>query len=221
MGDDIETGRTTGSDYWAALGWLSENQKNGHRRPEPMSSPINNLAYLRPYFCWNRSEAFSFKKPWIGIPPTDFPTFLWPYNIHGTYVKLFLSNDLPWLILFVIWISCWHYDRRLLWQQHNIVHYRNRQWVEIFFDGAYEFFLRLLKYFLSLGHVKYQQSTTMCRWARKLEISTGLVSFDWSKLNTYYDCIGLTKCRRLKSPGFQLTNAPSYSGVTYLEWPTL
>ena len=26
MGDDIETGRSTGSDYWAALGWLSENQ---------------------------------------------------------------------------------------------------------------------------------------------------------------------------------------------------
>ena len=98
-----------------------------------MSSPINNLAYLRPYFCWNRSKAFSFKKPWVGILPTDFQTFLWPCNVHGsTYVKLFLSNDLPWLILFVIWISCWHYDRRLLWQQHNIVHYRSTQWGEIF-----------------------------------------------------------------------------------------
>ena len=98
-----------------------------------MSSSINNLAYIRPYFCWNRSEAFSFKKPWVGILPTDFQTFLWPCNVHGsTYVKLFLSNDLPWLILFVIWISCWHYDRRLLWQQHNIVHYRSTQWGEIF-----------------------------------------------------------------------------------------
>ena len=28
MGDDIETGRSTGSDYWAALCWLSENQNN-------------------------------------------------------------------------------------------------------------------------------------------------------------------------------------------------
>ena len=30
MGDDIETGRSTGSDYWAALRWLSENQ---NKRP--------------------------------------------------------------------------------------------------------------------------------------------------------------------------------------------
>ena len=27
MGDDIETGRSKGSDYWATLRWLSENQK--------------------------------------------------------------------------------------------------------------------------------------------------------------------------------------------------
>ena len=40
MGDDIETGRSAGSDYWAALRWLSENQN------KPMSSPINNPAYL-------------------------------------------------------------------------------------------------------------------------------------------------------------------------------
>ena len=26
MGDDIKTGRSKGSDYWAALSWLSENQ---------------------------------------------------------------------------------------------------------------------------------------------------------------------------------------------------
>ena len=26
MGDDIETGKITGSDYGAALSWLSENQ---------------------------------------------------------------------------------------------------------------------------------------------------------------------------------------------------
>ena len=30
MGDDIETGRSMGSDYWAALRWLSENQ---NKRP--------------------------------------------------------------------------------------------------------------------------------------------------------------------------------------------
>ena len=47
MGDDIETGRSTGSDYWAALRWLSENQNKGtyvDNRPEPMSSSINNPA---------------------------------------------------------------------------------------------------------------------------------------------------------------------------------
>ena len=36
MGDDIKTGRITGSYYWAALHWLSESE-NGHR-PELMSS---------------------------------------------------------------------------------------------------------------------------------------------------------------------------------------
>ena len=30
MGDDIETGKTTGSDYRAALCWLSQNQ---NKRP--------------------------------------------------------------------------------------------------------------------------------------------------------------------------------------------
>ena len=32
MGDDIETGRSTGSNYWVALRWLSENQ---NKRPDP------------------------------------------------------------------------------------------------------------------------------------------------------------------------------------------
>ena len=41
MGDDIETGSSTGSNYWAALRWLRENEN----RPQPMSSPINNPAY--------------------------------------------------------------------------------------------------------------------------------------------------------------------------------
>ena len=45
MGDDIETGRSSGSDYWAALRWLSENKnKRQDNRPEPISSPINNPA---------------------------------------------------------------------------------------------------------------------------------------------------------------------------------
>ena len=30
MGDDIDTGWSTGTDYWAALRWLSENQ---NKRP--------------------------------------------------------------------------------------------------------------------------------------------------------------------------------------------
>ena len=30
MGDDIKTSRSRGSDYWAALRWLSENQ---NKRP--------------------------------------------------------------------------------------------------------------------------------------------------------------------------------------------
>ena len=47
MGDDIETGRSTGSDYWAAQRWLSWNQTKQpaiNDRLEPMSSPINNPA---------------------------------------------------------------------------------------------------------------------------------------------------------------------------------
>ena len=49
MGDDIQTGRSTGSDYWAALCWLSENQNKSKQtaiddRPEPMSTTINNPA---------------------------------------------------------------------------------------------------------------------------------------------------------------------------------
>ena len=44
MGDDIEAGKSTGSDYWAALCWLSKNQTAIDNRPEPMSSPINNQA---------------------------------------------------------------------------------------------------------------------------------------------------------------------------------
>ena len=42
----METGRSMGSDYWAALR-LSENQKKIaiDDRPELMSSPINNPAY--------------------------------------------------------------------------------------------------------------------------------------------------------------------------------
>ena len=46
MGDDIETCRSTGSNYWAALRWLSEKSKQMaiDDRPKPMSSPINNPA---------------------------------------------------------------------------------------------------------------------------------------------------------------------------------
>ena len=47
MGDEIETGRSMGSDYWAALHILVEwNSKQTaiDDRPEPMSSPINNKA---------------------------------------------------------------------------------------------------------------------------------------------------------------------------------
>jgi hypothetical protein len=51
MGDDIETGRSAGSDYWAALRWLSEKWKSKQMakddRPKPMSSLINNPAWLR------------------------------------------------------------------------------------------------------------------------------------------------------------------------------
>ena len=46
MGDDIKTGRSTGSDYWVALRWLSEKSKQTDidNRPEPMSSPFNDPA---------------------------------------------------------------------------------------------------------------------------------------------------------------------------------
>ena len=48
------TGRSTSSDYWAALRWLSGNQNKWlystlailDDRPEPMSSPINNPVYF-------------------------------------------------------------------------------------------------------------------------------------------------------------------------------
>ena len=32
MGDDVETSRSTGSNYRAALHWLSENQNKGHKQ---------------------------------------------------------------------------------------------------------------------------------------------------------------------------------------------
>ena len=35
MGDDIETGRSTGSDYLAALRWLSENQSKWPYMKDP------------------------------------------------------------------------------------------------------------------------------------------------------------------------------------------
>ena len=48
MGDDIEASRSTGSDYWAALLWLSKNQKqmtiDDKPKPKPMSSPNNKAA---------------------------------------------------------------------------------------------------------------------------------------------------------------------------------
>ena len=38
MGDDIETGRSTGSDYWAAyVGWEKSKQKDLNDTPQPMS----------------------------------------------------------------------------------------------------------------------------------------------------------------------------------------
>ena len=44
MGDDIETGRSTGSDYWATtLVERKSKQTAIDNRPEPMSSPIINL----------------------------------------------------------------------------------------------------------------------------------------------------------------------------------
>ena len=46
MGDDIETGRSMDSFYWAALCWLSKNEKKTavDDWPKPMSSPIINPA---------------------------------------------------------------------------------------------------------------------------------------------------------------------------------
>ena len=46
MGDDIKTGRSTGSDYWAALRWLTQKLKQTaiDDRHKPMLSPINNPA---------------------------------------------------------------------------------------------------------------------------------------------------------------------------------
>ena len=52
MGDDIETGRWSGSDYWAALLMLVERkskQTDIDNRPEPMSSTINNSVDNRIY----------------------------------------------------------------------------------------------------------------------------------------------------------------------------
>ena len=44
MGDDIETDRSTDSDYWAMLVERKSKQMAIDDRPEPMSSPINNPA---------------------------------------------------------------------------------------------------------------------------------------------------------------------------------
>ena len=44
MGDDIETGKSTGSDYWAWLVEWKSKQTAIDNRKEPMSSPINNPA---------------------------------------------------------------------------------------------------------------------------------------------------------------------------------
>ena len=50
MGDDIESCRSTGSDYRAALHWLSgkSKKKRPDDRPKPTSWPIKNPAYLIP-----------------------------------------------------------------------------------------------------------------------------------------------------------------------------
>ena len=48
VGDDIETGRSTDSDYWAELVERKSKQTAIDNRPKAMSSPINNLAYQRP-----------------------------------------------------------------------------------------------------------------------------------------------------------------------------
>ena len=45
MGDDIETGRSTSSESWAAhVGGEKGKQTDIDDRPESMSSPINNPA---------------------------------------------------------------------------------------------------------------------------------------------------------------------------------
>ena len=44
VGDDIETGRSTDSDYWAELVERKSKQTAIDDRPEPMSSSINNKA---------------------------------------------------------------------------------------------------------------------------------------------------------------------------------
>ena len=44
MGNDIETIRSTGSDYWAAyVGWEKIKTENLNDTPKPMSLPINDL----------------------------------------------------------------------------------------------------------------------------------------------------------------------------------
>ena len=47
MGDDIETGRSIGSDYCTTLVERKSKQMAIDDRPDPMSSPINNPAYFR------------------------------------------------------------------------------------------------------------------------------------------------------------------------------
>ena len=46
-GNDIETGSTTGSDYWAAyVGGEKSKQTVLSDRPVPMSLPINDLSWF-------------------------------------------------------------------------------------------------------------------------------------------------------------------------------
>ena len=46
MGNDIETVRSTGSNYWAAyVGWEKKSKQTGlNETPEAMSLPINDLS---------------------------------------------------------------------------------------------------------------------------------------------------------------------------------
>ena len=49
MGDNIQTSRSTGSDYWADLStWIEQKSKQTaiDNRPELLSSPINNPAQI-------------------------------------------------------------------------------------------------------------------------------------------------------------------------------